>query len=278
MSFFWDAAKAAFTCIIGKFTNVVEFFAVKYHRPALLSEMKTELEKYLPPALSTIIVPMLHYTKEWDLSDHLRLGTVCYARQWLYNKPQVRLLIRNEDQYPPTQTVTSSVIPSKQLTKLVLKNEPRSVVSMEKEWHVYGVREPDYQTKFFVSLNMPGDHYGKDLYEIHWIEEYGNDALLNKGPASFWNDNAEKRMTEPTGWPGIVTNDNGIKVDACSRLTEHVISYIESISAHPFQYFVTEDAREQKSAPVGLSGDMSGHLISWNPNTSSWYNWGAFNR
>jgi hypothetical protein len=76
----------------------------------------------------------------------------------------------------------------------------------------------------------------------------------------------------PTGLPG-----RGIFVNGFGPLTTSQINFIQSLpGTNVFGFNVTIDARPNFLSPPGLIGDMTGHLVVWDPVTVSWTDFGPF--
>jgi hypothetical protein len=66
-----------------------------------------------------------------------------------------------------------------------------------------------------------------------------------------------------------------IAVDATVPLTEAVIAAVEAGGVR-FGIAVTNDDRADHSVPTALSGDMTGHLVIWNPSSGLWTDLGPW--
>lgn len=76
----------------------------------------------------------------------------------------------------------------------------------------------------------------------------------------------------PTGLPG-----RGIFVNGYGPLTSAQIAFIQGLpGTNVFGFNVTVDARPNFLSPPGLIGDMTGHLVVWDPVTATWTDFGPF--
>lgn len=76
----------------------------------------------------------------------------------------------------------------------------------------------------------------------------------------------------PTGLPG-----RGIFVNGYGPLTSSQIAFIQGLpGTSVFGFNVTVDARATMFSPAGLIGDMTGHLVVWDPVTATWTDFGPF--
>lgn len=89
------------------------------------------------------------------------------------------------------------------------------------------------------------------------------------GGLAFTGATGGTGFTGPRGWDLII--------NAYGTLTEAFIATIESTIFYPQQYFyvVTIDQRSNKTIPVGISGDMSLHLIFYDGN-GGWHDLGPY--
>ncbi len=64
-------------------------------------------------------------------------------------------------------------------------------------------------------------------------------------------------------------------VNAYGTLTPAIIISIQALGI-PYNFNVTNDARPNMSSPATLTGNLTGHLIFWNPDSQSWTDDGPF--
>jgi hypothetical protein len=90
------------------------------------------------------------------------------------------------------------------------------------------------------------------------------------GPSSSTGATGATGITGPTGPPGQLAIPNQM-----GALNPFVIAAIE-LSPILYRYVVTVDQRTQQHIPTGLEGNMTTHMIEWNPATQLWHDYGPW--
>lgn len=78
-------------------------------------------------------------------------------------------------------------------------------------------------------------------------------------------------FTGVTGATGLLAVPNQI-----GDLNSAIITAIQTSATNIFRYAVTQDQRTQMSSPTGLLGNMTTHMIEWNPFTQTWFDYGPW--
>lgn len=167
----------------------------------------------------------------------------------------IKLNIRADVKTKPNMAVKTSLYPFHGLTKLVFKDDEEDSGIISRKWYIYNICDVDHTVKFFVSFNLPGDHYRKELYEIKWLESHGSGPLLCNAWAHLFDFN---------------TNLHGSGI-----LTETILLRMQR-SLSRYTYFVIRDERESMTQPPTLNGKMDGHVIEWLPFIPAWRDYGSY--
>ena len=78
-------------------------------------------------------------------------------------------------------------------------------------------------------------------------------------------------VTGPTGASGFM-----FTINITADLTNILIATIEATSVNRYWVSVVRDLRPDKSVPNGLVGNMTDHLILWDPFAGRWTDYGPW--
>jgi hypothetical protein len=96
------------------------------------------------------------------------------------------------------------------------------------------------------------------------------------GPAGPVGPTGPQGLQGATGAAGVTGIDGSpLPPFETVPLTEAVIAAVEA-GGIPFGVAVTDDDRANQLEPTSLSGDMTGHLVIWNPTTGLWSDFGPW--